>query len=77
MATALASMLFKPVVSGFKNEAQYIKDSVKSKPLTIDRLTDVPLIMGAFGRGFIGFFKQKTAYEILRSDWSSDVCSSD
>eukprot|EP01048_Picozoa_sp_COSAG05_P033608 COSAG05_NODE_13574_length_425_cov_0.432515_2_plen_25_part_01 len=25
----------------------------------------------------MGFFKQKTAYEILRSDWSSDVCSSD
>eukprot|EP01048_Picozoa_sp_COSAG05_P031183 COSAG05_NODE_11250_length_523_cov_0.650943_1_plen_68_part_10 len=24
-----------------------------------------------------GFFKQKTASEILRSDWSSDVCSSD
>src|SRR6056297_2325882 len=23
------------------------------------------------------FFKQKTAYEFLRSDWSSDVCSSD
>eukprot|EP01047_Picozoa_sp_COSAG01_P062754 COSAG01_NODE_8027_length_2949_cov_69.698947_5_plen_78_part_01 len=23
------------------------------------------------------FFKQKTAYEILRRDWSSDVCSSD
>eukprot|EP01045_Picozoa_sp_COSAG04_P054476 COSAG04_NODE_24363_length_323_cov_0.575893_1_plen_39_part_10 len=23
------------------------------------------------------FFKQKTAYAILRSDWSSDVCSSD
>src|SRR6056297_1264075 len=23
------------------------------------------------------FFKQKTAYERLRSDWSSDVCSSD
>ena len=23
------------------------------------------------------FIKQKTAYEILRSDWSSDVCSSD
>eukprot|EP01047_Picozoa_sp_COSAG01_P104561 COSAG01_NODE_33866_length_557_cov_0.914847_1_plen_35_part_10 len=23
------------------------------------------------------FFKQKTAYGILRSDWSSDVCSSD
>eukprot|EP01047_Picozoa_sp_COSAG01_P140804 COSAG01_NODE_71760_length_255_cov_0.506410_1_plen_46_part_01 len=26
---------------------------------------------------FLRFFKQKTAYEILRSDWSSDVCSSD
>ena len=25
----------------------------------------------------IDFGKQKTAYEILRSDWSSDVCSSD
>src|SRR5881396_1043196 len=23
------------------------------------------------------FFKQKTAYEVVRSDWSSDVCSSD
>ena len=27
------------------------------------------------GLGF--FFKQKTAYEIVVSDWSSDVCSSD
>src|SRR6056297_2570368 len=26
---------------------------------------------------FFFFFKQKTAYELLRSDWSSDVCSSD
>ena len=28
---------------------------------------------------FIGFFffKQKTAYEIVSRDWSSDVCSSD
>ena len=23
------------------------------------------------------FFKQKTAYEIVARDWSSDVCSSD
>src|SRR3546814_9130429 len=23
------------------------------------------------------FFKQKTAYDLLMSDWSSDVCSSD
>eukprot|EP01047_Picozoa_sp_COSAG01_P140228 COSAG01_NODE_71116_length_257_cov_0.329114_1_plen_64_part_01 len=27
--------------------------------------------------GYEDFFKQKTAYEILRRDWSSDVCSSD
>jgi len=26
---------------------------------------------------FFFFFKQKTAYEILGCDWSSDVCSSD
>src|SRR3546814_3113525 len=26
---------------------------------------------------FFGFFKQKTAYEMRISDWSSDVCSSD
>ena len=25
----------------------------------------------------IRFFKQKTAYEIVGCDWSSDVCSSD
>src|SRR3546814_1677742 len=28
-------------------------------------------------REFDFFFKQKTAYEMLISDWSSDVCSSD
>ena len=28
-------------------------------------------------RGFVFFFKQKTAYEIYQCDWSSDVCSSD
>src|SRR3546814_2878985 len=26
---------------------------------------------------FLFFFKQKTAYEMRSSDWSSDVCSSD
>src|SRR3546814_8743947 len=26
---------------------------------------------------FLFFFNQKTAYEMLISDWSSDVCSSD
>src|SRR3546814_6531217 len=28
-------------------------------------------------RVFVFFFKQKTAYELRISDWSSDVCSSD
>src|SRR3546814_4910882 len=27
--------------------------------------------------GLFFFFKQKTAYEVRSSDWSSDVCSSD
>src|SRR3546814_3349794 len=30
-----------------------------------------------FCRVFFFFFKQKTAYEMRISDWSSDVCSSD
>src|SRR3546814_3224965 len=29
------------------------------------------------GDVFVFFFKQKTAYEMRISDWSSDVCSSD
>src|SRR5213075_3374524 len=29
------------------------------------------------GMSVFFFFKQKTAYEITRRDWSSDVCSSD
>eukprot|EP01046_Picozoa_sp_COSAG06_P099314 COSAG06_NODE_45427_length_355_cov_0.574219_1_plen_81_part_01 len=28
-------------------------------------------------RSRVAFFKQKTAYEIMSGDWSSDVCSSD
>src|SRR6056297_1086872 len=45
------------------------------------RLIDAVEIHIEFGQGIIirlfFLFKQKTAYEILRSDWSSDVCSSD
>ena len=35
--------------------------------------------MGGGGGGGVVFFffKQKTAYEIVDCDWSSDVCSSD
>ena len=32
---------------------------------------------GGYGGKDIFFFKQKTAYEIVSRDWSSDVCSSD
>src|SRR3546814_1882975 len=34
-------------------------------------------IFGWFFVSFLFFFKQKTAYEMRISDWSSDVCSSD
>src|SRR3546814_20123301 len=33
--------------------------------------------MVCVGCDFFFFFKQKTAYEMRISDWSSDVCSSD
>ena len=33
--------------------------------------------VGVGGLVFFFFFKQKTAYEIVSRDWSSDVCSSD
>src|SRR3546814_8119249 len=35
------------------------------------------LLYGWFGFCSFFFFKQKTAYEMRISDWSSDVCSSD
>src|SRR3546814_8697717 len=35
------------------------------------------LFMLSFCYLFFCFFKQKTAYEMRISDWSSDVCSSD
>src|SRR3546814_5890725 len=35
----------------------------------------IVLLCGCFG--YVFFFKQKTAYEMRISDWSSDVCSSD
>src|SRR3546814_3929568 len=33
--------------------------------------------VSVFAQYFFFFFKQKTAYEMRISDWSSDVCSSD
>src|SRR3546814_5164613 len=35
------------------------------------------LILSEFYYCYFFFFKQKTAYEMRISDWSSDVCSSD
>src|SRR3546814_6569883 len=35
------------------------------------------LFVLSFSVVFFFFFKQKTAYELRISDWSSDVCSSD
>src|SRR3546814_4325570 len=38
----------------------------------------VSVVCGCLGRAFyMCFVKQKTAYEMRISDWSSDVCSSD
>src|SRR3546814_8341139 len=34
-------------------------------------------LFGTFTLEIVFFFKQKTAYEVRISDWSSDVCSSD
>ena len=39
--------------------------------LCYEGVEGVSIIVGFF------FFKQKTAYEIVSRDWSSDVCSSD
>src|SRR3546814_1551584 len=35
------------------------------------------VLLFCFVYSFFFFFKQKTAYEMRISDWSSDVCSSD
>src|SRR3546814_8364191 len=34
-------------------------------------------VLWSFAVVYVFFFKQKTAYEMRISDWSSDVCSSD
>src|SRR3546814_1764048 len=35
------------------------------------------MLLGVYNVAMFFFFKQKTAYEMRISDWSSDVCSSD
>src|SRR3546814_4422021 len=41
------------------------------------RHTRCALVTIVLTSAFLFFFKQKTAYEMRISDWSSDVCSSD
>ena len=43
----------------------------------IMRIVSVVLVVSGLICIFFFFFKQKTAYEIVDCDWSSDVCSSD
>src|SRR3546814_10521490 len=40
-------------------------------------IAKIVMIFRVFISGIFFFFKQKTAYEMRISDWSSDVCSSD
>ena len=40
-------------------------------------MVDVVVVVVVVVFVVVFFFKQKTAYEIVSRDWSSDVCSSD
>eukprot|EP01043_Picozoa_sp_COSAG02_P124449 COSAG02_NODE_61517_length_268_cov_0.798817_2_plen_62_part_01 len=52
--------------------------SLKAKDAGLAKVSCVVLLAPTHSRvGKIGFFKQKTAYEMESRDWSSDVCSSD
>src|SRR3546814_7896964 len=43
----------------------------------MSRFSVIVCILIVLGLCLVFFFKQKTAYEMRISDWSSDVCSSD
>src|SRR3546814_6434872 len=45
--------------------------------MDLDTYIVARVVADGVGDGFVFFFKQKTAYEMRISDWSSDVCSSD
>eukprot|EP01051_Picozoa_sp_SAG22_P003885 SAG22_NODE_197_length_15520_cov_116.311264_7_plen_70_part_00 len=53
MASILASALIDPIISGFGAELDYTH-KLKSKPMTLDRVKDMPGAFAAFGKGFIG-----------------------
>ena len=64
-----------------KTEAMQERDGMKCSTMSgwadITELGMKAWVGGGGGVGFFFFFKQKTAYEIVSRDWSSDVCSSD
>ena len=53
MATALAMSLIDPNISGFGAELDHVHQ-LKSKPMSLARLKDMPGAIAAFGKGFIG-----------------------
>ena len=50
-----------------KRKKEHLKTEIESKGKRIERKKEKVFF----------FVKQKTAYEIYKCDWSSDVCSSD
>eukprot|EP01047_Picozoa_sp_COSAG01_P114458 COSAG01_NODE_43132_length_433_cov_0.404192_1_plen_63_part_01 len=63
------------MLAGILIDTANLQDQAKTQLL--DMTTVRRLYEGCPKGSLPPFFKQKTAYEILRSDWSSDVCSSD
>eukprot|EP01051_Picozoa_sp_SAG22_P010409 SAG22_NODE_937_length_6418_cov_124.858680_1_plen_52_part_10 len=45
--------LIDPIMSGFNAELDHVH-KLKSKPMTLDRVKDMPGAFAAFGKGFIG-----------------------
>ena len=56
-----------------KGSIEYISSCMYLLPMAIGTFNNMAINLARS----IFFFKQKTAYEILGCDWSSDVCSSD
>eukprot|EP01051_Picozoa_sp_SAG22_P031732 SAG22_NODE_13008_length_421_cov_87.947205_1_plen_49_part_10 len=49
MASILASALIDPIIKGFGAELDYTHQ-LKSKPMTLDRVKDMPGAFAAFGK---------------------------
>src|ERR1043166_9443239 len=66
----------RPACHSVTNTSRSLSSAARAivSPRTVVKRQDLPFANGSF---FFFFFKQKTAYEIPKRDWSSDVCSSD